>query len=508
MAEQKQRAFQRGRLRATLWSEARTPSGSRPTENRAVDQYYPMSHLLLAAPNKSSGKTTLTLGLCAALARRSLAVQAFKKGPDYIDPMWLGKASGRPCYNLDFNTMSEAEISKEFACRSAASDISLIEGNMGLFDSLDKEGRHSNAALAKLLGAPVVLVVDVRGATRSIVPLLLGFQRFDPSINIAGVILNKVAGTRHESRLREVIAHYTDLPVIGAVHRDNRLAIDERHLGLVPSNEAGQADEHLEYIATVVSEQVDLDRLCGIARNASPRPLCPVSMVPAPAKPDVRIAIAKDSAFGFYYPGDIESLRAAGAELVEFSTLQDRRLPEADGLFIGGGFPETHMDALQANTELRRSIKSAIEEGMPAYAECGGLMYLSRSLVWNGKQREMVGVIPGDAAMHRKPVGRGYVRLRPVAHPWRYSPEHALNAHEFHYSSLTNLDTANLKFAYEVERGVGIDGRHDGIVYKNLLASYVHMRDVENNHWTRHFVDFVRRVRNENPTARGQGNAS
>lgn len=460
-----------------------------------------MPHLLFSAAHKSSGKTTITLGICAALARAGLTVQPFKKGPDYIDPMWLGRAAGRPCYNLDFNTMAHDEIQAFFASHSADSDISLIEGNMGLFDSLDIEGSQSNAALAKLLRSPVVLILDVKGATRSIVPVILGFQQFEPEMNLAGVILNKVAGARHEARLREVIGHYCDIPILGAIHRDRRLAIDERHLGLIPSNEATEVSGKLDEISRLVAAQVDLEALQKIAATApvitapSPRPL--------PENSErVRIAIARDSAFAFYYPDDLEALQNAGAELVPFDATEDSTLPEdIDGLFIGGGFPEMRMEALAANRSLRSHIKAAIEAGLPTYAECGGLMYLSRSLSWGKQSAEMVGIVPGDCIMHEKPVGRGYAHIVETGHsPWPGSdPEQAYRVHEFHYSSLENLPD-DLQYAYRLERGHGIRDRLDGFIYKNLLANYVHLRDVRGNHWTRRFVDFVRACRGKIPS--------
>jgi len=484
-----------------------------------------MARLLISAAHKSSGKTTITLGLCAALRQRGLAVQPFKKGPDYIDPMWLSRAAGHPCHNLDFQTQGEAELRATFA--RYAADLRIIEGNMGLFDSIDVEGRHSNAALAALLQTPVILVVNVLGMTRSVVPIILGYQNFDPSIRIAGVILNSVAGKRHEERLREVFARYIDIPLLGCIHRDPQLAISERHLGLVPSNEAVEVDAKLEYIAAAIARQVNLDRLMDIARSAPPlpaqdstspsphsesghggQPLGKTTFPPTP-RPEgggrkVRIAIARDAAFGFYYPGDLERLEEAGAELVPFDTLRDRQLPAADGLFIGGGFPETHMEALEANSSLRQAIREAIEDGMPAYAECGGLMYLARSIRWGERRAAMVGLIPGDIVMYEKPQGRGYVRLRDTGqNPWPADGGPTeFDAHEFHYSMLENL-SSGLTYAYDMVRGTGIDGRHDGIVYRNLVANYVHLRDVDGYHWTRRFVAFVRQCAAARPRAAG-----
>lgn len=458
-----------------------------------------MNRLLISAAHKSSGKTTLSIGLCAALRARGHVVQPFKKGPDFIDPMWLSLAAGRDCHNLDFYLMGHDEIRRTFAVRAQGADISLIEGNKGLYDGLSLDGSNSNAALAALLQTPVVLVIDARGMTRGIAPLILGYQAFDRDVNIAGVILNQLGGSRHESKLRAVIEHYTDVRVLGAVHYDENLAIVERHLGLMPSNEAAGARSRIDAIAAQVAASVDLDNLMAVAAQAPalPTPSSAPSVVrPTPA-PDVRIGVARDAAFAFYYPGDLEALRAAGAELVFIDTLKDAALPAVDALLIGGGFPEIFMEQLEANASLRREIRQAIENGMPAYAECGGLMYLSRSLSWDGKRCEMVGVVPGDTVMHKRPMGRGYVLLRETGRSlWPLPPNAAaeIRAHEFHYSSLENLPPG-LVYAYEVLRGTGVDGRHDGIVHKNLLGCYTHLRDLEGNHWAERFVKFVRTQR-------------
>jgi cobyrinic acid a,c-diamide synthase len=484
-----------------------------------------MNRLLISAAHKSSGKTTLSVGLCAALHRRGLKVQPFKKGPDYIDPMWLSLAAERPCHNLDFFIMGHDEILGTVATRAADADIALIEGNKGLYDGLDLDGSNSNAALARLLDAPVVLVIDARGMTRGVAPLILGYQAFDREIRIGGVILNQLGGARHERKLRAVIEHYTDVPVIGAVHHDDRLAIVERHLGLVPSNEASGARAKIDALAEAVAAQVDLDRLLMLATTVHPLPVHTAkadsdrgAWIPAStasgrrdsnAKP-VRIGVARDAAFAFYYPADLEALQRQGAELVAIDTLTDRHLPAVDGLFIGGGFPEVHMRALEANESLRSDIRHAIDAGLPVYAECGGLMYLSRSLSWHGERCAMVGALPADTVMHDRPQGRGYVKLRETGmSPWptpagAAGPDVEIRAHEFHYSSLENV-AGDLAYAYEVKRGTGIDGERDGIVYRNVLACYTHMRDVGDNHWTTRFVEFVRRVRSQKIPTQASG---
>ncbi len=456
--------------------------------------------LLISAAHKSSGKTTLTLGLAAALAAQGLAVQTFKKGPDYIDPMWLARASGRPCFNLDPYLMTDAEIAASVAGHSAGADIALVEGNKGLYDGLALDGSNSNAALARLLDLPVVLVIDARGMTRGIAPLILGYQAFDRGLRIAGVILNQVRGARHEGKLRAVIEHYTDVPVLGAVACDARLAMPERHLGLTPAAEVDDAAARVRQFGAIIGAQVDLDRLRAVARSAGPRRSTPVRMtrrdaMRAAVQPPLRIGIARDRAFAFYYPDDLAALEAAGAQLVPFDTLHDARLPAVDGVFIGGGFPEMFLDELEANVALRSELRAAIDAGLPVYAECGGLMYLARSIAWNGRSARMVGAIPGDAVMHERPIGRGYVHLEEsAAHPWPGGPVAGeLRAHEFHYSSLENL-APDVAFAYRMKRGHGIDGRHDGIVHRNVLASYAHQRSVGGNAWAARFVAFVREV--------------
>ena len=460
-----------------------------------------MAHLMISAAHKSSGKTTISIGLCAAFQRKSLVVQPFKKGPDYIDPLWLGQAAGCACYNLDFFTTGSREIEHLFHSKMAGADIGIIEGNKGLYDGLDLHGSNSNAALAGLLGAPVVLVLDTRGMTRGIAPLILGYQAFDEQIRIAGVILNSVGGTRHESKLRSVIEHYTDVRVAGAVPRNDAVQIEERHLGLMPSNEADAAQKRIDSIAEHVAGHVDLDALLEISRSGQTTEMAPQDRAAQiQLSPEVRIAYARDAAFGFYYPDDLESMSRAGAELIPFDTLNDAKLPDADGLFIGGGFPETAMSALESNRSMRASIKAFIEKGGPAYAECGGLMYLCRSLHWQDKRAAMAGVLPADVKMHQKPQGRGYVRLCETSdHPWLAgdAPPQQVNAHEFHYSGLENLD-ASQKFAYKVERGYGVDGLHDGLIYKNLLANYSHMRNVGSNHWVERFVSHVAACKHRN----------
>ncbi|MFN3564845.1 MAG: cobyrinate a,c-diamide synthase, partial [Burkholderiaceae bacterium] len=415
-------------------------------------------------------------------------------GPDYIDPLWLTAAAGRACRNLDLYLSAPDEVQRAFDAGCAGADVALVEGNKGLYDGLALDGSNSNAALAKLLDLPVVLVLDARGMTRGIAPLVLGYQAFDRDVRIAGVILNRLGGSRHESKLRAVIEHYTDVEVLGALHEDPRLAIDERHLGLIPATEVAESRERIDRLAQAVAAAIDLDRLLASAGSAVPRSV-PAAHASATGVHRLRIGIARDRAFGFYYPEDLEGLQRAGAELVFFDSLAAQRLPDVDALFIGGGFPEVLSAELAANRSLLADIRNAVEGGLPTYAECGGLMLLARSITWNNVTWPMAGAIAADVVMHARPVGRGYVHLRETdASPWPQRFGGTIKAHEFHHSTLVNVDP-RLRFAYRVERGHGIDGDNDGIVYRNTLASYAHLRSVAGHDWPARFVAFARAVR-------------
>ncbi|MBL4872058.1 MAG: cobyrinate a,c-diamide synthase [Rhodobacteraceae bacterium] len=447
------------------------------------------ARFLIAAAHKSSGKTVITTGLSRALTMRGLNVQTFKKGPDYIDPMWLGLASGRPCYNLDFNTMNEGEVRHLLASRVTGADIAVIESNKGLYDGVDLHGADSNAAMAKLIKAPVVLVVDTTGTTRGIAPLLMGYQAFDADVNIAGVILNKTGGARHKGKLRAAVEEYTDLPVLGAVGRSDDLEIGERHLGLTTPSETGMIQRLIDTLGRRLADSVDLDALIAIAAKAPDLEITNHAPVNKFAQ-GIRIGVARDTAFGFYYPDDFEAFEAAGAELVFFDAINDAHLPDIDGLFIGGGFPETSMAKLEANASMRHEVKRAIEAGLPAYAECGGLMYLCETLEWHSEKRQMVGVIPGNAVMCARPQGRGHTRLSPTNDCLWQVEGGAINAHEFHYAKVDNLP-ADTKFGFDVQRGSGISGTHDGIVINNLMAGFCHMRNTASNPWVNRFLHHV-----------------
>lgn len=466
-----------------------------------------MSRVLISASQKSSGKTTVSVGLAHALAARGLSVQTFKKGPDYIDPMWLARASGRPCYNLDFNTQTRDEIARMFADKAREADLAIVEGNMGLHDGVDLEGSDSTAALARLIEVPVIMVIDCEGMTRGVAPLVLGFQAFDTNIHVAGVILNRVATLRQQNKLTAALERYTSVPVLGALPRDAAMTIVERHLGLTTPAETRGEQAKVDALAAMIRDGVDLDRVLKIARDAGP-----ASNGDTPGGSsrsiDITIAVARDAAFGFYYTDDMEAFERAGARIVPFSPISDAQLPCADGIFIGGGFPENYMAALEANTAMRDGIRRSALAGMPIYAECGGLMYLARSIQWNCETRHMAGVVPGDIVMHERPQGRGLVVLDETRDfPWpetdRPRAARQVLAHEFHHAEMINV-AGDSRFAWSVVRGAGIAGGRDGIVIGNVLASFSHLRDTSAHHWTERFAAFVRHhkaIRNtaENP---------
>ncbi|MEW5706719.1 MAG: cobyrinate a,c-diamide synthase [Actinomycetota bacterium] len=449
-----------------------------------------LPRVIISAPHRSSGKTTLSIGLCAALTELGFKVQPFKKGPDFIDPMWHTAATQRDCRNLDFFIMGNENILKSFQRNARSADISIIEGNMGLYDGIELDGRGSTADLARLLKAPIILIIDVSNMTRSIAPLILGFKNFEPETSISAVILNKVSSSRHESKLRAAIDRYCNVKVIGAIPKSSDIGILQRHLGLKPAKEEDKAMAVIKRIGDVVKKYVDLTGLVDIAKSANSLPAISDYQTVL-ARPVVKIGVAMDQAFTFYYPENIEALKAAGAELIPFSPLKDGKLPKVNGLYIGGGFPEVFMEELEKNESLRQEIRLAADKGMPIYAECGGLMYLSRGITWNGMTKEMVGAIPCDIKMYEKPKGHGYIKLKTTGSGWLNTDEE-IRAHEFHYSEIFNL--SDVEFAYELLRGKGIDGKHDGIIYKNILASYAHLHSLGTPKWAEQFVIFIKSV--------------
>jgi len=449
-----------------------------------------LSGFLISAARMSSGKTTISIGLSRAIIRRNIDLQTFKKGPDYIDSNWLSAASGEPCFNLDFNVQNHDEIKTCYQSNKAS--VCLIEGNKGLFDSIDIQGTQSNAALARLLNVPVVLVIDCQGITRGIAPLLQGYVNFE-ELNFCGVILNKTGGQRQQAKLLSAVETYTDLKVLGCIERSHNLEISERHLGLNPGSEEIDSEHTINLIADRIEQQVDLENFTAVADM---KISWPESRKAVSSNKDLTIAVAKDRAFSFYYQDDLNEMEQQGATLTFFSPLSDTTLPDADALFFGGGFPEIFAKELSSNTVFRRLVKDFVENNGVVYAECGGLMYLANSIGYGGNCFSMVGVFDGDVQLQKKPVGRGLVKMKPtVSHPWCTDADlsKTINAHEFHYSLYTSKTVqASEELGFEIERGYGVDGYYDGLVYRNVLATYVHQRHTIQNPWVRYFVNFIR----------------
>jgi cobyrinic acid a,c-diamide synthase len=439
--------------------------------------------VLIAGLSGGGGKTLVSVGLVAAWRRRGRAVGACKKGPDYIDAAWLSRAAGTPCRNLDLFLMTPERIVQSFAVAAAGTDVTVIEGNRGLFDGADALGTYSTAELAKLLGAPVVLAVDCTKATRTVAALVLGCQRLDPTVPLGGVILNHVAGKRHEAVLREAVEHTCQIPVLGALPHLARHPFPERHLGLVPPEEHAQLNDAVAGAAQIAEAHLDLDAIWALARRA------PSLSVPAPASratpsgTSVRVGVFRDAAFQFYYPDNLEALVRDGATLVEISPLEDAALPDVDALYIGGGFPETAAAAIADNQTFRASVRHAIDAGLPVYAECGGAVFLGDRLEMDGHSYPMAGALPAVFGFGQKPQGHGYVELETLEPNPFFAVGESLRGHEFHYTYLETLDMADVTFAFGLHRGHGFDGRRDGLCRRNVLASYTHVHACGTPRW-------------------------
>jgi len=451
--------------------------------------------LVIGAPHGRSGKTTFTLGLLRAFARQGMAVQPFKKGPDYIDASWHTAAAGCTCRNLDSFFMRKQEICSSVANQSLGKDITIIEGAMGLYDGLDLQGSSSTAEIAKVTRSPVLLVVDATRMTRSVAAMVMGYQHFDPDVQIVGVVLNKVARARHEKLAREAIEEFCKIPVVGAIPKDANLCIPDRHLGLVTNGEIAETEKLLDYLADVISKHVDLPKVLTLAQSAPELPQFADTLIPNLAKYaqksrglTPKIGIIQDAAFSFYYPENLEALKGMGADVVSISALLDSQLPEdLDALYIGGGFPEVFAAELEENKVLRGEIKRAGEKGLPIYAECGGLMYLGRSIRTSSQSFEMVGLLPFDTQMENKPQGHGYTIMEAnPGQPW-FDEKTEIKGHEFHNSRVINL-ALDIKFGLTVKRGHGIDGQHDGISYKNVFAVYNHIHALGCPEWAERMV--------------------
>jgi cobyrinic acid a,c-diamide synthase len=467
----------------------------------------PIPRVLIAGLRGSGGKTLVSVGLAAALRKRGRAVVPYKKGADYIDAAWLSSAAGHVCRNLDLYMVPAGEVARSFARTARGGDLVLIEGNRGLFDGMDAAGTYSSAELAKLLSTPVILVCDSTKTTRTLAALISGCQSFDTEVELGGVILNMVAGARHESVLRESIERHCGVPVLGAIPKLGETHFPERHLGLVPPQEHDEVPEAVEWAAGVAERHMDLEAILEIAGRTSELAV-PAGGRGAEAPSSgagtrgsarggagagrakaVRVGVFRDEAFQFYYPENLEAIERAGAEIVFSSPLKDTAVPKVDAIYIGGGFPETMAERLAENRGFRKGVAKAVEAGVPVYAECAGAVYLGQRLIVEGTSYPMVGALPAVFGFEKKPQGHGYTEVEVVECTPFFRTGEKIRGHEFHYSRVLDLDEKKLSFAFRVLRGFGVDGTRDGLCRKNTLATYCHIHALGETEWARSLVE-------------------
>jgi cobyrinic acid a,c-diamide synthase len=448
--------------------------------------------VVLAGLRGGSGKTLLAVGLTSFWTAKGLTVRTFKKGPDFIDAGWLGFASGRACYNLDPFLMSDTQIIDSFLSHSAGTDISVIEGNRGLYDGVELDGDTSTATLAKLLKTPVLLIVDVTMATKTMAALVMGCQQFDPDLNIVAAILNRVAGHRQESVVKHAIEHYCGIPVIGSVPKLEVNFFPERHMGLVPYQERDDAKRAIAWAREVVEKNLDLETAYRLAHEVVPLERGHTPHEAREAKKvhgyHPRIGFIRDSSIWFYYPENLDQLKYLGADLIEINSMSEAELPDLDALYIGGGFPETQAQALANNKGFRASLKKKIESGLPVYAECGGLIYLGEALIANETTYPMVGALPLKMVLEKKPQGHGYTVLEVTTQNPYYQVGEVLKGHEFHYTRALQGGSEPINAVFRIRRGKGLDGKRDGLCKKNLLATFTHIHAGGNPLWGQRLV--------------------
>ena len=453
----------------------------------------------MAALRGGAGKTTLSVALTVALQKRGIPVVPFKKGPDYIDAAWLALAASRPCYNLDTFLMGTEQTVRSFSRHAAAGAVSIIEGNRGLFDGVNAAGEFSTGELAKLLNAPVILVVDCDKVTRTAAAMVLGCRNLDPQLNIRGVILSRVSGSRHATVIRQAIEEYAGLPVLGTVPRMTDLPFTQRHLGLIPPPEHDAAQHALDRAGMIAEDCLDIPNLLAVAESAAP---WSVDAFPNPEQDErgnepITIGVIKDSAFQFYYSENLEALSDRGAKIVEISALAEKSLPDVDALYIGGGFPETQAGRLAENASFRLSLKAAAERGLPIYAECGGFIYLGESLTIGDAHYPMSGALPVSFSMEHRPQGHGYITLEVDRQNPFFPVGTKVTGHEFHYCRVLTLHESESFTACRVLRGTGMDGKREGLCRYNIFAGFTHLHALGAAGWAQAIIGKARQHRAE-----------
>jgi len=436
----------------------------------------------------ASGKTIVSMGMIKALSDSGYSVAPFKKGPDYIDPAWHSLSSGKPCHNLDAYLMNQKDIHHSFHTSNGNCDIAVIEGNRGLFDGFDIDGSYSFAELVKDLNIPLILVVDCKKASRTIAALVHGCMTFDPDLSIRGVILNNYAGKRHKDVVKGAIEKYCKIPVLGAIPRINDLPLNERHLGLEPIYEHDNPQNLLLELSNSIKDNIDIPAVIKIAETYPGRKKSLFSFSKKTNKQKkieksdqnkVTIGVFKDAAFNFYYEDNLKKLKDCGAEIKFLDSMKDKDLSGIHGLYIGGGFPETHGQKISSNKSMLYEIKQYVENNLPVYAECGGLVYLSQSIEDDNSSYPMCGIFPLRFKLSKKPVGHGYTIFKVSSENPYYPLNTIVKGHEFRYSKILNPDELkNINTAFTMERGKGLDGKVGGLTYKNVLATFCHTHDL------------------------------
>ncbi len=471
--------------------------------------YKKIPGIIIAGLRGGSGKTIISLGITGAWKEKGFKVSPFKKGPDYIDAGWLSRAAGHPCYNLDTFLCTTSVVEQSFRENSQNSDIAVIEGNRGLYDGIDTNGSTSTAELAKFLNLPVLLVLDCTKSTRTMAALLLGCMNFDPELQICGVILNRVAGKRHEGKVRKNIEKYCNIPVLGSVPKLKSKDFPERHMGLIPSEEHFSSDRAVKAVIKVAQDNIDLDMLYEIVtrKNNSiesgnreqlslPEDKIEQTGSEQLKSQKVTIGIIKDSAFQFYYPDNIDALKNLGANIVFISPLHEKTIPDVHAIYMGGGFPETHAPQLAQNNSFKENLRELSQKGLPIYAECGGLIFLGQSICLNDKVFPMSNILPIKFGFSNRPQGHGYTKVQVVNENPFFKKDEILKGHEFRYSSVLDINYQDHEMAFKMERGKGILEKKDGFFKNNTFGTYTHIHALGSPSWAPSLIKQARAFKN------------
>ena len=432
-----------------------------------LDKELKIPRLVVAGITSGVGKTSITSAIIYGIKKRGYSIQPFKVGPDYIDPSYLSAISGKDAKNLDVWLMGESELLHSFV-KNSTSDISVIEGVMGYYDGFGgKTNYASTHHVASLLKSPTILILDASKTARSIAATALGFAKFHRNSRIVGIILNKIGSKKHESMCKQALASLK-VPILGSILRNSE-SLESRHLGLIPVKEQRSLQNKIRKVSREISDSLDIDKIIQICKNVSDLPKAQSKKI---KKPIATVAVALDSSFNFYYHDNLEALRREGAKLKFFSPVTDKKIPKCDLIYIGGGFPEVLGQSLERNTIMRKMIKKHAEEGIPIYAECGGLMYLTKSISFGKKKYKMVGLFDAETQMTKK-MTLNYTEGRITSNCLVSGPA-KFRAHEFHYSKIGNL-ARDAKLVYDLKIGEGISGKKDALSEYNTLASYCHL---------------------------------